>query len=64
MIESVNTMLLNKDDNIPLAECIIEAFDLCLNCNNSIFNNQHYSQVHGNAQAPDMSCSYSGIAKY
>ena len=28
--------------NIPLAECIIEPLELCLSCNNSIFNKQHY----------------------
>ena len=28
--------------NIPLAECIIEPLQLCLSCNNSIFNKQHY----------------------
>ena len=35
-----------------------------MNCNNSVFNNQHYLQVDGTAQEPRMSCSYSDIAKY
>ena len=36
--EAVKNILLNRDNNIPPAECIIEALVLCLNCNNSIFN--------------------------
>ena len=55
-IESVNNMLLNRDDTTPSAECIIETLELCLNCKNSIFNNQHYLQVDGTAQGPDMYC--------
>ena len=49
-IESVKNILLNKDDNIPPAECIIEALRLCLNCSYLIFNNQHYLQLDGTAQ--------------
>ena len=63
-IESVRNILLNRDDNTPSAECIIEVLELCLNCNNSIFNNQYFLQVDGTAQGPHMSCSYSDIAKY
>ena len=37
----VKNILLNRDDYTPPVECIIEALELCLNCNNSIFNNQH-----------------------
>ena len=32
-IESVKNILLNRDDNTPPGECIIEALELCLNCN-------------------------------
>ena len=56
-IESVKNILLSRDDTITPAECIIEPLELCLNCNNSIFNNQHYLQV-------DMSCSHSNIVMY
>ena len=63
-IESVKSILLNRDDNRTPAECVIETLELCLNCNNSIFNNQHYFQVDGTAQGLHMSCSYSDIAMY
>ena len=56
--------LLNRDGNIPPVECTVGALELSLNCNNSIFNNQHYLQVDGFAQGPHMSCSYSDIAMY
>ena len=35
---------------------------MCLECNNSIFNNKHFIQPDGTAQGPHMSCSYSDIA--
>ena len=64
-IESVKNILLNKDDNIPPAECIIEALRLCLNCSYLIFNNQHYLQLDGTAQGPrHISCSCGDIAMY
>ena len=33
----VKNILLNRNDYTPPVECIIEALELCLNCNNSIF---------------------------
>ena len=63
-IESVKNILLNRDYNIPPAECIIESLELCLICNNSIFNKQHYLQVDDTAHGPHLSCSYSDLAMY
>ena len=40
----------------------MEALELCLKCNDSIFNQQHFFQTDGTAQGPQMSCSYSDIA--
>ena len=57
-IESVKNIFLNRYNNIPPAECIIEALELCLNCSDSIFNNQHY------LQGPHKSCSYIDIEMY
>ena len=46
-IESLKNISLSRDSNIPLAEYFIETFmfELCLNFNNSVFNNKHYLQV-------------------
>ena len=41
---------------------MLEVLELCLTCNNSIFNNENYSQTDGTAQGPHMSCSYADIA--
>ena len=43
-------------------DCVIEALELCLSCNNSVFNNTNYLQTNGTAQGPHMSCSYADIA--
>ena len=64
VIESVTNILLSRNNSAPPAEHIIEALELCLNCNNSIFNDQHYLQVDGTAQGRHMSCSYSDLAMY
>ena len=49
-------------ENIPPTNCLLEALELCLSCNNSIFNNENYLQTDGTAQGPHMSCSYADIA--
>ena len=54
--------LLNRRCKNPPTQCVIEALELCLNCNNSIFNNTNYTQTDGTAQGPHMLCSYSDIA--
>ena len=52
--------LCNK--NIPLTNCLLEALELCLICNNSIFKNENYLQIDSTAQGPHMPCSYAEIA--
>ena len=47
--------------DLPM-QCVIEALELCLSCNNSVFNDTNYIQTDGTAQGPHMSCSYSDIA--
>ena len=37
-------------ENIPLTHCLVEALDLCLTCDNSIFNNKNYLQIDSTAQ--------------
>ena len=48
-------------NQFPPTAYIIEAHKLCLQCNNSIFNNKHFLQSDGTAQGPHMSCLYSNI---
>ena len=41
---------------------MIQALKLCLESNNSLFNNKHFLQTDDFAQSPHMPCSYSDIA--
>ena len=63
-IEAVSEILRSREANFPPAECIIDALKLCLECNNSFFNNVLYLQEDGTAMGPHMSCSYSDIAMF
>ena len=48
-------------ENFP-TDCLIEALELCLSCDNSVLTNTNYLQTDGTAQGPHMSCSYPDIA--
>ena len=54
---------LAKEDNFPVPiDCIIEALDIILKCNNSKFNGINYIQKNGTATGAKNSCSYSDLA--
>ena len=61
-IDSVIKLLNKRRCKNPPTQCVIEALELCLNCNNSIFNNTSYIETDSTAQGPHMSCSCSAIA--
>ena len=61
-MKSVERLLNTRSLLNPPTLCIFEALLLCLECNNSIFNNKFYIQTDGTAQGPHISCSYSDIA--
>ena len=61
-IQDVKAMLNLRPKKDPPTTCLIEALLLCLQCNNSSFNNKQHLQTDGTAQGPHMSCSYSDIA--
>ena len=61
-INSVIKLLNKRGCKSPPTQCVIEALELCLNCNNSIFNNTSYIETDSTAQGPHMSCSCSAIA--
>ena len=44
-IDSVIKLLNKRRCESPPTQCVIEALELCLNCNNSIFNNTNYIQT-------------------
>ena len=43
-LEAVSEILENRKADFPLAECISEALQLRLECNNSVFNEKFYLQ--------------------
>ena len=63
-LEAVSEILHNRESDFPPTECILDALKLCLECNNSVFNNRFYLQVDGTAMGPHMCCSYSCIGMY
>ena len=60
-INSVKKFLDERVYKDPPTQCVIEALELCLSCNKSVFNNTNYIQTDGSAQGPHMSCSYPDI---
>ena len=46
----------------PSTECLIEALEICLTNNNSIFASQNLIQPNGTAMVAANSCSYSDLA--
>ena len=61
-LQALKKALEAREEQFPPTLCIIEALELCLKCNNSIFNKKHFLQNDGTAQGPHMSCSYGDIA--
>ena len=59
-------MLNDSNFDVDSTQCIADALEICLTCNNSQFNHQHFFQTDGTAQGPHMSCFYANItmAKY
>ena len=60
-LEAVSEILENWEIDFPPAECILETLKLCLECNNSLFNEKFHLQEDDTTMRPHMSCSYSDI---
>ena len=61
-IKAVKKVLNDRESKNPPTECILQALQLCVECNNSVFNDKNFIETDGTAQGPHMSCSYSDIA--
>ena len=46
-LDAVKSVLLKSATNTLSVECILEGLELCLTCNNSIFNNRNFLQTDG-----------------
>ena len=62
-LKSVHDILELQDSNFPPTSCVVEALELCLSSNNSVFHNTNYLQTDRTAQGPHMSCSYADFTQ-
>ena len=60
-MKAVKKVLHGRESKNPTIEYILEPLRICLECNNSVFNNKNFIQTDGTAQGSCMSCSYSDI---
>ena len=54
-LKTVFKILKSHVNKFPSIQSVIEALELCLTCNNSIFDNKNHLQTNGTAQEPHMS---------
>ena len=59
---AVSRALNTREQQLPSTDCILEAVEICLKSNHSIFNEKFYLQIHGTAMGPKNACSYADIA--
>ena len=53
-IEAVKNVLNNRESKNPPTECILETLRICLECNNSVFNNKILFKLM--VQLKDLAC--------
>ena len=51
---AVSRALDTREQLLPSTDCILEAVEICLKSNHSVFNEKFYLQVHGTAMGPKM----------
>ena len=61
-LKSVKNVLLDNSFDLDSTQCIVDALEVCLTCNNSKFNHQNFLQKDDMAQGPQMFFSYANIA--
>ena len=61
-LQTIRSKLDSRKDKNPPTDCIVEALEVILTSNNSVFNNQHLVQTNGTATGSKNSCSYSDLA--
>ena len=61
-LTAVEKALDARDKSIPSTKCILEAVEICLKCNHSVFKGDFFLQIHGTAMGPKNACSYADLA--
>ena len=54
---SVKESLTDSNFDVDSTQCIVDASEIYLRCNNSRFNHQYFVKTDGTAQSPHTSCS-------
>ena len=53
---------LARERPMPSTQCILEAVEICLKHNHSVFQHSFFLQIHGTAMGPKNACSYADLA--
>ena len=61
-INAVIEALEARPARFPSTDCIVEAVQICLKHNNSLFEADNFLQIHGTAMGPKNACSYADLA--
>ena len=61
-VEVIRNLLNSRTTLKPSTDCVIEALEICLTCNNSKFSKQNLLQSNGTATGAPNSCSYADLA--
>ena len=51
-LTAVEKALDSRENKFPSTECIVEAVEICLTCNNCQFGEMNFLQKHGTAMGP------------
>ena len=61
-VKVIRNLLNSRTTLKPSTDCVIEALEICLTCNNSTFVRQNLLQSNGTATGAPNSCSYADLA--
>ena len=61
-LTAVKNALNARERLMPSTKCILEAVEICLKHNHSVFQHSFFLQIHGTAMGPKNACSYADLA--
>ena len=61
-INTVWKALNTRESLMPSTSCILEAVEICLSSNHTVFKDSSFLQIHGTTMRPKNACSYAGLA--
>ena len=61
-LTAVRKALNARENQLPSTNCILEAVEICLKSNHSVFKENSFLQIHGTAMGPKNACSYADLA--